>query len=128
MVTKKFIAILVLIVLLGGIITFEQVYMDQTVGAMMTEIEALDKNLEDGDLAASKARAHKIINMWEQKEMIICLFVDYRDIEPIGRQSDLVLSHLENEDFELAKVECNTLRHVVLTFGNTVSIDWHNIP
>lgn len=127
MITKKFVAIMILILILGGLVAFEQVYVDQSVATMLDEIKVLDNALEEQDLASSSAQAQKIIDMWKEKEAIICLFVDYRDIESIGRQADLVLSHLGNEDFELAKVENNVLQHVVETFGNMVGIDWQNI-
>ena len=127
MITKKFIAILVLMAFLAGIVTFEQIYIDTSVATMKQEINVLISNLEEENLANSTAQAEKIVKMWQEREMIICLFVDYRDIEQIGKQSDLVLSHLKNSDFELAKVECNTLKKVLDTFGNMVNIDWQNI-
>lgn len=127
MITKKFIAILVLMAFLAGIVTFEQIYIDTSVATMKQEINVLISSLEEENLADSTAQAEIIVKMWQEREMIICLFVDYRDIEQIGKQSDLVLSHLKNSDFELAKVECNTLKKVLDTFGNMVNIDWQNI-
>ncbi len=125
--TKKLIAILILVVALAGIVTWEQVYTDNSISSMLEEISTLSMEIENKDLESSKVQAQKIIDKWEKKEAVICLFVDFRDIEQIGKQADLVLSHLENEDFELAKVECNTLRRVVETFENMVGIDWQNI-
>lgn len=125
--TKKLIAILILVVALAGIVTWEQVYTDNSISSMLEEISTLSTEIENKDLESSKVQAQKIIDKWEKKEAVICLFVDFRDIEQIGKQADLVLSHLENEDFELAKVECNTLRRVVETFENMVGIDWQNI-
>ncbi len=127
MITKKFWAILVLIIIVGGLATFEQVYTDQTVATLKTEIATLDTLIDSNNLEQSRVKSQKIIDFWKEKETIICLFVDYRDIESIGKQADLVKSHLENEDFELAKVECNTLQHVVTTFGEMIGFDWHNI-
>ncbi len=125
--TKKLIAILILVVALAGIVTWEQVYTDNSISSMLEEISTLSTEIENKDLESSKVQAQKIIDKWEKEEAVICLFVDFRDIEQIGKQADLVLSHLENEDFELAKVECNTLRRVVETFENMVGIDWQNI-
>lgn len=125
--TKKLIAILILVVALAGIVTWEQVYTDNSISSMLEEISTLSTEIENKDLESSKVQAQKIIDKWEKEEAVICLFVDFRDIEQIGKQADLVLSHLENEDFELAKVECNILRRVVETFENMVGIDWQNI-
>ena len=125
--TKKLIAILILVVALAGIVTWEQVYTDNSISSMLEEISTLSTEIENKDLESSKVQAQKIIDKWEKEESVICLFVDFRDIEQIGKQADLVLSHLENEDLELAEVECNTLRRVVETFENMVGIDWQNI-
>ena len=125
--TKKSIAILVLLVILIGVVTFEQVYTDMAISTMLDEVSVLQKSLADESLDASKEQAQKIIKIWEQKESVICLFVDYRDISEIGKQTDLILSHLNNADFELAKVECNYLKRAIETFDNMVSFDWQNI-
>lgn len=127
MVTKKFWAILVLILIVGGLATFEQVYTDSTINILKTEITTLEKLIESEDLQKSSEKTQKIIDFWKERETVICLFVDYRDIESIGKQADLVKSHLENNDFELAKVECNTLLHVTTTFGEMIGFDWHNV-
>ncbi len=127
MITKKFIAIIVLVLVFGGLVAFQQIYVDGSVGQMRQEIQALDALLEEENLEASIEQAEKIVGIWNEREAVICLFVDFRDIEAIGRQADLVVSHLGNADFELAKVECNTLMRVLNTFGKMVNIDWQNV-
>lgn len=127
MVTKKFWAILVLILIVAGLATFEQVYTDNTIATLKTEITTLDTLIDSENLQKSSEKTQKIIDFWKERETVICLFVDYRDIESIGKQADLVKSHLSNQDFELAKVECHTLLHVVTTFGEMIGFDWHNV-
>lgn len=127
MVTKKFWAILVLILIVAGLATFEQVYTDNTIATLKTEITTLDTLIDSENLQKSSEKTQNIIDFWKKREIVICLFVDYRDIEAIGKQADLVKSHLSNQDFELAKVECHTLLHVVTTFGEMIGFDWHNV-
>lgn len=125
--TKKLITILALVVVLAGIVTWEQVYTDSALNNMIEKIETLEDELVAENLDGSLNIAQNITHIWDENEKIICLFVDFRDIEQIGRQADLVVSHLKNNDFELAKVECNTLQRVVETFRDTVKFDWQNI-
>ena len=125
--TKKLISILVLLVVLIGIVTFEQVYTDDSINRMLENVTNLEISLNDEDLEASISKIDGIISMWDERESVICLFVDYRDIEQIGKQADLVRSHLGNADFELARVECNTLERVLETFRNMVHFDVANI-
>ena len=86
-----------------------------------------EEPLDEENLESSKIMAEKIVDDWDIRESVICLFVDFRDIEQIGRQADLVLSHLNNQDFDLARVECNTLQRVVETFRDMVRVDITNI-
>ena len=125
--TKKFIAILVLVLAVIGVVTWEQIYTNNSISSLLNEVDVLSTEISNENLETSKIQAQKIIDMWEKEEAVICLFVDFRDIEQIGKQADLVLSHLENNDFELAKVECNTLKRVVETFENMVGLDWQNV-
>lgn len=125
--TKKFIAILVLVLAVIGVVTWEQIYTNNSISSLLNEVDLLSTEISNENLETSKLQAQKIIDMWEKEEAVICLFVDFRDIEQIGKQADLVLSHLENNDFELAKVECNTLKRVVETFENMVGLDWQNV-
>ncbi len=124
---KKIIMVLVLVLVLGGIVVWEQVYTDSSINTMLENIEVLETGLNEENLESSKSMAEKIVKDWDKRESIICLFVDFRDIEQIGRQADLVLSHLNNQDFELARVECNTLQRVVETFRDMVRVDITNI-
>ena len=125
--TKKFIAILVLVLAVIGVVTWEQIYTNNSISSLLNEVDLLSTEISNENLETSKLQAQKIIDMWAKEEAVICLFVDFRDIEQIGKQADLVLSHLENNDFELAKVECNTLKRVVETFENMVGLDWQNV-
>lgn len=125
--TKKLITILVLVCVLTGIVIWEQVYTDNALYNMLDKIETLEVELNEENLDKSLEIANKITKVWDENESVICLFVDFRDIEQIGRQADLVVSHLKNQDFELAKVECNTLQRAVETFRDTVKFDWQNI-
>lgn len=125
--TKKAIWILSLILTLTGLVVWEQVYTDNAIDTMLQDIVILENNIAEQNLEASRAQAQSLIDFWDKKESIICLFVDFRDIEQIGRQVDLVYSHLENSDFELAIVECNTLQRVIETFRDMVKFDWQNI-
>jgi len=125
--TKKAIWILALILTLTGLVVWEQVYTDNAIDIMLQDIVILENNIAEQNLEASRAQAQSLIDFWDKKESIICLFVDFRDIEQIGRQVDLVYSHLENSDFELATVECNTLQRVIETFRDMVKFDWQNI-
>ena len=124
---KRFWVILCLFLVLIGIVIFEQIYTDTATSELQTKTETLQTSIENESLSTSKQQAKELEFFWKEKEVAISLFVDYRDIEQIGKQISLVNSHLDNSDFELAKVECNLLMHIIKTFKNSVGFDWQNI-
>lgn len=124
---KRILVIIFLFTALIGTVVFEQIYTDSAIENLMTEASELQIAIDENNLEKSTWHVTKIKHFWEQKEIAISLFVDYRDIEQISKQINLVSSHLENSDFELAKVECNLLLHITKTFKNQVSFDWQNI-
>ena len=125
--TKKTLAFIFLTIFLIGFVTFEQIYTNNALSALKQEVNTLSTEIENENLNASKTQIKKVISMWNQNEKIICLFVDFRDLENIGKFAVQVYSHLDNEDFELAKVECNSLQKAIDTFYNMISIDITNI-
>ena len=125
--TKKIIWVVVLFIALISVVSFEQVYTENSLQDMFVRVDNLQTTIDDEDLTKSKANAMDIVDFWADKERVICLFVDYRDIEQITKQANLVVSHLDNKDFELAKVECNALYQAVQNFYNMVKLDFTNI-
>lgn len=113
-------------VLLTGVI-LEQVYTDNTYAKMESDISVLQENIASAKIENSQSLAKRLDDYWSEREVVLSLFVDYRDIEQIGRQLELIKSHLANEDLELATVECNLLSHIVKTYHNTIGFDWQNI-
>ena len=125
--TKKTLAFIFLTIFLIGFVTFEQIYTNNALSTLKQEVNTLSTEIENENLNASKTQIKKVITMWNENEKIICLFVDFRDLENIGKFAVQVYSHLDNEDFELAKVECNSLQKAIDTFYNMISIDITNI-
>ena len=124
---KKFWIVLALSVVLVGFVVFEEVYMSTSFSSLKGKISILQEQLELENLQQSKDLANNISKQWEDNEGVICLFVDYRDISEISKQTNLIISHLNNNDFELARVECNYLKKAVETFENIVTFDWQNV-
>lgn len=124
---KRFWTIISLLVILLSIAIFEEVYTNNVTNDLKTKTNELYENIQSENLTLSSQNAEDLKNYWHNKEIIISMFVDYRDIEQIGKQISLIVSHLSNTDFELAKVECNLLLHMIETFDITISFDFQNI-
>ncbi len=116
-----------LFVLLTGTVIWQQIYTDTTMNTVIEKAQVLSDNLMRGEVDDAPTQAKEMLDYWHTREVIVSLFVDYRDIEQIGRQADYVLAYVESGDWELARVECEQLLHVTQTFANIVSLDWQNI-
>ena len=119
--------IIILLVALIGVVIFQQVYTDNALSTFVAKSTELSQTLLDDDKEEGLTQAKELVEFWHSRELLISLFVDYRDIEQIGRQADYVLAYLESGDTQLAYVECSQLIHVSSTFQNIVKLDWHNI-
>ncbi len=126
MVRRNIIFLLLFCALLGGVL-LEQNYIDSTLFEMEEQIEGLQSDIKDENLSNSSKDIASIKSYWHDKEIVFSLFVDYKDIDQIGKQIELIDEHLTNVDFELAAVECGLLLHIVKTYHSTVSFDWQNI-
>ncbi len=116
-----------LFLLLTGTVIWQQIYTDTTMNTVIEKAQVLSDNLMRGEVDDAPTQAKEMLDYWHTREVIVSLFVDYRDIEQIGRQADYVLAYVESGDWELARVECEQLLHVTQTFANIVSLDWQNI-
>jgi len=126
MVKKVWVMLVIFIVLIVGV-SLEQVYIDKTYNSMINKTTTLQSEILNQNEERSLITIKNIDNYWKEREIVLSLFVDYKDIEQIGRQISLIKSHLNNQDFELAMVECNLLSHIVSTYYKTISFDWQNI-
>jgi len=126
MVRRVWFIVILFVILVAGVI-LEQIYTDNTYSTLNTKITELQENIVNAEIEEGQQLAKEIDEYWSGREVLLSLFVDYRDIEMIGRQLELVMGHLSNEDLELAIVECNMLSHLVKTYRNTIGLDWQNI-
>lgn len=126
MVKRGWFILIIFVLLLAGTI-LEQIYTNNTYTEMETQITNLQTKIASAEAEQSGEMSRVLDEYWAGRERILSLFVDYRDIEQIGRQLALVIAHLDNGDFDLAKVECSMLSHIVETYHNTIGLDWHNI-
>ena len=94
---------------------------------MSEDVESLKIDIKNEELKTSKTKIQDIKTYWQDRELVLSLFVDYKDIDQIGKQIELISAHLQNDDFELAFVECDLLCHIIKTYYNTVNFDWQNI-
>ena len=108
-------------------VVWEQVFIDNTLSALTEKSNQLYAALEEENMTQSKALANEVHKFWKEREGVISLIEDYRDIEQIGKQSCYIISYLDDNDFELARSECRQFMHLVANFSKMVKFDIHNV-
>ena len=116
-----------MLLFLIGVVVWEQTFIDNTLKEITLKSNQLYASLEEEDLTQSKALANEVHKYWKEREGVISLIEDYRDIEQIGKQSCYIIAYLDDEDFELARSECLQFLHLIKNFSRMVSFDLHNI-
>ena len=127
---KMKVRVVLLFCMLGflfGVVLWEQIFIDNTLNELFLQSNQLYASLEKENLVESKALANKVHKYWKDREGVISLIEDYRDIEQIGKQSSYIIAYLNDEDFELARSECLQFMHLLQNFSKMVKFDMHNV-
>ncbi len=125
MVKRNVFVLILLTVLFVGVL-LEQNYIDSSLSHMQKESIILSEKIKDNS-NDSILRTEQMMKYWTNKEFVLSLFVDYKEIEQIGKEIEQIRSYLEIDDYELALVEANLLKHILKTYHQTVNFDWQNI-
>ncbi len=123
----RIIILFTMLALLLGAAVWEQVYINNTIKSLEVMGNQLYTELEDEDLNTSTQIVNNLNKFWNERQQVISLMVDFRDIEAIGRQCNYIIGYLNNKDFELARTECKQFNYVVQNFKNLTSFDMQNI-
>ena len=126
MVKRNILFVILFCALLVGVF-LEQNYIDTSLQTMETKVGDLQKEIKEENFENCENIINDVTTYWNEHEIVLSLFVDYKDIDQIGKQIKLIDAHLNNVDFELAFVECELLLHIVKTYYSTVNFDWQNI-
>ena len=117
----------ILAFVLIGFLVAEQIYVDNTIGALKHKCEVLEAAIISQNESESKTSIEDIEKFWKGHEMILTSIIDYNDIKEIGKQINLVKSAIEADDFETALTECNLLIYHANSGSLIFNFDFQNI-
>ena len=119
--------ILILAVLLIGSLIGAQIYVDNTIDTLSAKTKTLQAAISDGNKPKSITTAESIEKFWGKHQVYLTAILDHNEIEEIGKQINLVLSHLRADDLASALVECNALLYQAETSIAIFRFDFQNI-
>lgn len=122
---KRGVCIVIISLFLIGFSVFEGVFTKNVVNNMEKSANEIVLLLENGEQV--KTKVDELNDYWKQKESMICLFINHKDMEEIGRSLKKAQAHLENEDKQSALIEMKSLVDEVSSFKHVSEFNIQNI-
>ena len=103
---KRFIAIIVLLIIIVGICTFEEFFLHNFVKPFTTQANALSKQIEDNENITSNKEIitnyTALKNNWQKAKTTLCFFTNYEKIKSMDESFIKLESGIKNNDKDLA--------------------------
>jgi len=129
--SKKFIIIMVMILMLVGLATFEVLYAKETIQNIDDELKQIQTNIsvvmeENGDSEELLSSTSDLLDYWNKRESILCLMFNHNDMKDLGKEITETKAYLEKDNLEeayihseLAILQIESLRHILqINFQN----------
>lgn len=129
--SKKFVIITVMVLLLVSLATFEVLYAKETIQNIDDELKQIQTNIsvtmkENGDSGEILTSTSNLLDYWNKRESVLCLMFNHNDMKDLGKEITETKAYLEKENLEeayihseLAILQIESLRHILqINFQN----------
>ncbi len=123
---RRFLIVLVLLVVIGlGVI--DLVIINGTFNSITNQINAIDETYEGEITEELKNKADGLHGYWHEKEHVLNMFVQFRDVEMLGKQIDLVKAMIEYDETEGLNIEISQMQNMVKTVQSVYAFNFYNL-
>ncbi len=127
--TRYFIIVFLTIILIGLVVA-EQLFVRSTIDLMQQETENLKTELTSAENINSQNLIDKINYIdktWTDKENILCLIVNHKDMEKVGEQIEKLKVLIPQNQKQQAEQEIELLIYYIDGYEHFVSISFQNL-
>ena len=127
---KRWLIVLIVSILLGGLVTFSEIYVNQTLNTVLTDMRSLQINLtqsEDINTSDNLKISTKINDYWQEREKIICLGYNHKDMEKIGEQVTKIKTLVLQNDKKACAYELEILKYYVEGYKDIITCNFQNV-
>ncbi len=128
---KKWLIVLIVTVLLAGLVTFSEIYVNNTLNTVLSDINILQTNLSSESVNINTSEniqiSSRINNYWEHREKIICLGYNHKDMEKIGEQATKIKTLVLQNDKKACSYELEILKYYVEGYKDIITCNFQNI-
>lgn len=128
---KRWLIVLIVAILLSGLVVFSEIYVNDTLNTVLTDISLLQTNLNLNDNNINTAENVKISSRineyWQHREKIICLGYNHKDMEKIGEQATKIKTLVLQNDKMACSFELEILKYYVEGYKDIITCNFQNI-
>ena len=123
---RKFLILLVLLTVVGiGVI--DHIIINGTFNAITEKIDAIETEYNGQITENLKQQAEDLHSYWHGKEHVLNMFVQFRDVEMLGKQIDMVKSMIQFDTNENLDIEISQMQNMVKTVQNVYAFNFYNL-
>lgn len=128
---KRWLIVLIVTVLLSGLVTFSEVYVNQTLNTVLYDISLLQTNLSlsENNINTNENLeiSSRINDYWGRREKIICLGYNHKDMEKIGEQATKINTLVLQNDKKACTYELEILKYYVEGYKDIITCNFQNV-
>ncbi len=124
---KRFIIWLLFILLIIAA-TWEQIYISTSLKELKQRTFQLEKTINEEEITLNSINQAKSLEIfWKQKEKVLCLLINYKEIKEILCQIMRLKETMQQNDLENTYIELEVLKYNVLGSTNVIGFNVQNV-
>ncbi len=127
---KKFITILIVVLILAGAVTFEQITINHYLNEikdMTYELITLTTGTENIQTPEIKEKVDNLKQTWIHHEEVLCIFANHKDMRDLCIEIQKLEGNIEVNQYEDFTASLRVIYHLTDDYHKIMGTSWQNI-
>lgn len=127
---KKIISVIVISILLLAIVIAEQIFVDNTLDTLISQIEILDSKITISDTISTldiTLTANNLDKFWTDREKILCLSINHNDLNRVGEQIKKINVYVSQNNKDDCIYEIKVLAFYAESYKHVMELNFQNL-
>ena len=127
---KKFITILIVVLILAGAVTFEQITINNYLNEikdMTHELITLTTGTENIQTPEIKEKVDNLKQTWIHHEEVLCIFANHKDMRDLCIEIQKLKGNIEVNQYEDFTASLRVIYHLTDDYHKIMGTSWQNI-
>lgn len=127
---KKFITILIVVLILAGAVTFEQITINNYLNEikdMTYELITLTTGTENIQTPEIKEKVDNLKQTWIDHEEVLCIFANHKDMRDLCIEIQKLEGNIEVNQYEDFTASLRVIYHLTDDYHKIMGTSWQNI-